>query len=142
VTKTPDLEALYRNTTFRVEAPNGHIDIRIGDKHPRIDSLLSEHNATEWAYITAWNPGSRPMSAEENALAHDKLLEIIRDRNFQPYLGEGIPDQEGWAPEQSIWIAGISRHEAAELGRQFGQNAIVVGTLGGVAELVFFEEPT
>ena len=140
MTRTPDLETLYRNTTFRVEAPNGHLDIRIGDKHPRIDSVLSEHNATEWAYITAWNPGSRPTSTEQNALAQEKLIKIVQDRGFRFYLGDGIPDQEGWAPERSVWIAGISREEAVEIGRQFGQNAIVVGNLGSVAELLDCDE--
>jgi hypothetical protein len=133
----PILEDVYNATTFRVETPDGHTDIRIGTKHPRIDALLSQQKETEWAYITAWNPGSRPLPADQNALAHDNLLQLIRDRGFACYEGDGIPDKEGWAPEGSVWIAGISRHEAAEIGRQFGQNAIAVGHLGEVAELLF-----
>jgi hypothetical protein len=133
--ETP-LESSYRATSFRVDAPSGGIDIRVGEKHPRIDALLSKHNATEWAYITAWNPGSSPLSAEQNAVAQDELLQIIRNRGFALYEGDGIPDKEGWAPERSIWIAGISRREALEIGRKFGQNSIVVGVIGGVAELV------
>jgi Protein of unknown function (DUF3293) len=134
------LEGLYVATAFRVEAPDGHIDIRIGEKDAQIDALLSKLNAIEWAYITAWNPGSRPVPAEQNTLAHDKLLQIIRGRGFTYYEGDGIPDQEGWAPERSVWIAGIGRDEAVELGRRFGQNAIVVGRLVGVAELVPCDE--
>jgi hypothetical protein len=130
------LEDLYKATRFRIESADGHTDIRIGERHSRIDALLSHHNATEWAYITAWNPGSRPMSADENVLAQGKLLQLVRDRGFAFYEGDGIPDNEGWTPERSVWIAGINRREAIELGRQFGQNAIVVGSLSGVAELV------
>jgi hypothetical protein len=136
VTDNLDLEALYTNTTFRIECLCRNIDIRVGQKHPQIDALLSHHGCTEWAFITAWNPASRPAPADQNALAQAELLQLTRDRGFSFYEGDGIPDQTGWAPERSVWIAGINRREAIELGRQFGQNAIVVGSLGGVAELV------
>jgi hypothetical protein len=131
------LDSVYRATTFRVETPKGHIDIRVGQKQPKLDTLLLRLGATEWAYVTGWNPGSRPVSADQNALAQDELLRLIRYRGFAFYEGDGIPDNEGWAPERSAWIAGISRREAAELGRQFGQNAIIVGSLGGAAEWLF-----
>ena len=131
------LEILYRATTFRVETADDYIDIRIGQQHAKVDAVLSRLGAMEWAYVTAWNPGSRSMGADENALAQGELVRLIRDRRFEFYKGNGIPVENGWVPEQSIWIAGICRRDAGEVGRQFGQNAIVVGTLGGVAELVF-----
>ncbi len=136
MTEGAKFAALYKATTFRVEGPEGIVDIRVGEVHPRIDALLLPHGVTEWAYITAWNPGSRPMSEDQNALAHDELIKVLRERGFTFYEGDGIPDQAGWAPERSVWIAGISRREAVEIGRRFGQNAIVVGSLGGIAELV------
>jgi len=129
----------YLATTFRVESPNGHIDIRVGEKHPRIDALLSHHNATEWAYITAWNPGSQPVAAEINSVAHAELIDLVGKRALPYYEGDGIPDNLGWPPERSVWIAGITRREALTIGARFGQNAIVVGELGGIAELLFCE---
>jgi Protein of unknown function (DUF3293) len=131
------LEAAYLATTFRVEAPSGNVDIRIGRDSMKLDALLLHLGATEWAYVTAWNPGSRLLSADLNAAAQDTMLQIIRDRRFAFYEGDGIPDTPGWVPERSVWIAGISRQYAVKIGRQFGQNAIVVGILGGVAELVW-----
>lgn len=136
MTEGDDFAALYRATTFRVETPDGHIDIRVGEKHAGIDALLSRHNATDWAYITAWNPGSRPLSADQNEVAHLTLRQTIRDRGFECYVGDGIPDNEGWAPERSVWIAGIGRAEAIALGMRFAQSAIVVGSFGEIAELV------
>jgi hypothetical protein len=142
MTAGDNLTDLYKATTFRVESPAGHIDIRVGERHSPLDALLSRHSATEWAYITAWNPGSQPLSADQNALAHLTLLQTIRDRGFVCHIGNGIPDNEGWAPERSVWIAGIGRAEAIALGVRFGQNAIVVGTIGGIAELAFCDEFT
>jgi Protein of unknown function (DUF3293) len=138
--RSSTLEAAYLATTFRVEAPGGKIDIRVGHKQPKLDALLLQLGATEWAYVTAWNPGSRLARADQNTFAQDELLRLVRDRGFAFYEGLGIPDIEGWAPERSIWIARIGRREAIELGRQFGQNAIVLGSLSGVAELVWCEE--
>jgi hypothetical protein len=137
MTKTQKVLAnLYRATTFRVESPDGIIDIRVGEKHPRIDALLSHHKVTEWAYITAWNPRSQLLSAEQNALAQVQLTDVVLERGLGFYGGSGIPDNPGWTAERSVWIAGISRQAAVELGARFGQNAIVVGTAGGVAELL------
>ena len=134
------LEAAYLATTFRVESSSGQIDIRVGHMHPKLDALLQELGATAWAYVTAWNPGSRPMRADQNALAQDELLRMVRDRGLTLFEGDGIPDRAGWAPERSVWIAGISRQEAVEFGRRFGQNAIVAGREGGVADLVWCVE--
>jgi len=136
-TKDNELGRLYRATTFRVESPAGIIDIRIGEKHPRIDALLALLSATDWAYITAWNPVSQPVSAEINAAAHAELLDLVGRCPLPFYEGDGIPDNPGWQPERSVWIAGIERREAQQIGARFRQNAIVVGKLGGMSELLF-----
>jgi hypothetical protein len=126
----------YNATTFTVETPIGRIDIRVGKRHPRIDRLMEGVSPAAWAYITAWNPHSELLSKDQNAIAQGSLRRVIRDRGFLNYEGYGIPDNPGWSPEQSVWIAGIDRTEAEFIGRQFGQNAIVVGVAGGIAELL------
>jgi hypothetical protein len=60
----------------------------------------------------------------ESSVAPDKLLQVLQGQSFVLYEGNGIPDQEGWAPERSVLIAGISRHEALEIGARFGQNVM------------------
>jgi hypothetical protein len=137
VTEPPvKLEILYRATTYRVKTPETTIDIRIGDRHPMIDRLLSQLKATQWAFVSAWNPGSRQVSADANASAQDALVQFVAQRGFAYYEGAGIPDSADWSAETSLWIAGISGIEARELGLRFKQNAIVFGELGGTAELV------
>jgi Protein of unknown function (DUF3293) len=134
------LESAYLATTFRVNSPHGNIDIRVGQRQPKLDALLLELGATEWAYVTAWNPGSRRLSADQNELAQARLLRLLQDRDFTFYGGEGIPDVQGWVREHSVWIARIDLEEAVEIGRQFGQNAIVGGILGRVAQMVWCDE--
>ncbi len=119
--------------------PGSVIDIRVGNRHAELDELLPEPLVTEWAFITAWNPGSKLLSAQQNAARHEELMQIVRDHGYQYYGGAGIPDNSGWMPERSIWIAGIPRADAVHLGKRFGQNAIVVGMVGMPAELLFID---
>ena len=131
------LETQYESTTFRVEVPRGYLDIRLGNRHPPIDRLLERLGATEWAYITAWNPQSQAVSHAQNGIAQEQLKQCLRAHGLHFYQGDGIPDAGDWTPERSVWVAGIGRQDAIDIGGQFGQTAIVVGTNGGVAELVY-----
>jgi hypothetical protein len=60
----------------------------------------------------------------------------LRDGAEENQRHRGYQDNDLTAPERSVWIAGIGRTDAVALGVLFGQNAIVVGTYGGIAELV------
>jgi hypothetical protein len=51
------------------------------------------------------------------------------------FPGEGIGDDGVWPPERSVLVLGIEREAALQLGRRFGQRAIVCGDLGGLATL-------
>ena len=131
---SPELEAAYRNTTFRVfriGAP--HIDIRIGFANQDLDVLLGSYGVVSWAFITAWNPASSPLPQAENNKRHVALLATVRDAGW-PYLeGEGVPDEVGWFPERSLLTIGMGEEDAVALGQKFGQHAIVVGILGRLA---------
>ena len=56
------------------------------------------------------------------------------------FLGEGIGDDGTWPLEQGILVLGIEREAAVQLGRRFGQRAIVCGELGGLATLALCDE--
>jgi hypothetical protein len=80
-----DFTEHYKATTFRVETPAGHTDIRVGAKHPGIDSFLSRHNATAWAYITAWNPASSRYPRIRMSWQTSRCCSI-RNRGFEWYV--------------------------------------------------------
>ncbi|HZP92715.1 MAG TPA: DUF3293 domain-containing protein [Burkholderiales bacterium] len=131
------LSGPYRRTVYRVEAPAGAIDIRIGERHPALDALLDSHAARSWAFVSACNPGSARLAAPENDARHAALLEALRARGLSALEGLGIPHGEGWLPERSVLVPGVDKEEAIEIGRRFGQNAIVFGRRGGRAELLW-----
>lgn len=131
-----ELETAFRNTTYGVDHPDGAIAIRIGEPCPRLDALLREYGKTHWAYVTAWNPRSQKLNDAENAARHAQLLERVRKLGCVYFSGSGSADKENWS-ERSLLILGINQADALRLGNAFDQHAVVVGVVGGCAELLW-----
>lgn len=139
--KTNDLEAAYRATTYRVFLPGGICELRPGVACETLRCWLETAGATCFAIVTAYNPGSQAVSAEQNALRQAQLECELLEAGFEPYAGENIADDGEWADEESCFIADISLDEAIALAEEYGQNAIVCGTGDGVPELVWISTP-
>jgi hypothetical protein len=139
--KRTALWAAYRRTTYMAHTSNGDISITPGRRSPALDGLLNERGVRDWAYVTAYNPASRPLAEEENIRRQQELVELVRDRGLAFLDGEGIGEDSRWPAEPSVLILGIESDDARALGRQFGQLAIVVGRAGEPARLVACAEP-
>ena len=98
--------------------------------------MLLDHNCDTWSYITASNPASELLSDEQNAGRNRELEAQLKSQDLVFYRGEGVGSDSTWPAETSFLILGIDRDAAMHLGRHFGQNAIVYGSLGHAAELV------
>lgn len=134
----PLLDTEYRATTFRVYVPeDAPIDLHVGEPSVRTDLLLARHGVEAWAFVTAWNPGSRSLPAEVNNARHTELLQVVREHGWRFFEGIGIPSNSDWEPERSVLALGVSRSDAAILGKRFGQNAVLAGQRGGKAQLVY-----
>jgi len=130
------LLAAYRRTRFCADTEQGRLVIRVGETCPELDALLRATGSATWAYITAFNPGSVRLRDDQNYARQRELEETVRQLGHPMFLGEGIGDDEAWPPERSILVLGIEREAAVQLGRRFGQRAIVCGEPGGLAALV------
>jgi hypothetical protein len=126
----------YRRTTYVVAVKNP-ILIRIGWNPRRLRHLLETHGVSEWAFITAWNPGSVTLPEAENARRNGALATDLR-RRWTLLEGQGVGD-DGTAPEASYLVLGIGREAAVAAARKYGQLAIVCGTLETGAHLVACE---
>src|SRR5437867_13072483 len=129
------LEA-YRRTTFVADTRKGRMRLRVGQHCSELDALLAGHGVATWAYVTASNPGSVPLTAEENTALQHRLGGSVAELGLVSYPGEGIGDDGRWPPEPSLLILGIGRDGAKRLGREFGQLAIVYGETQREAELL------
>jgi hypothetical protein len=131
----------YRRTTYVAHTGNGDIRIRPGCRSSELDGLLNERRLLDWAYVTAYNPASRLLAAEDNVRRQQELIKAVQDRGLAYLDGEGIGEDATWPAEPSILILGIQADDARALGRQFGQLAIVVGRTGQPARLVACADP-
>jgi hypothetical protein len=129
-----ELEVTYQSTTYAVDCPAGDFGIRLGEPCAPLDALLRLHGVSTWAYITACNPRSELLSSEENAARHAQVLAQVRALGLKVLSGRGKADGGDWV-EESLLILGLDENAAVALGTAFRQNAVVVGRVGGVAEL-------
>lgn len=127
---SPELVAAYRQADYVVRDPP--VVIRVGEASAALDELIGE--AASAAFLTAANPGSERRSDEEN---RDRLAVLKHALAGRRHLeAEGRDPRGGWPAEPSFLVLGISRAEATELARRFGQNAFVWCERGSAAELV------
>ena len=130
------LMSAYRQTSFFADTPRGRFCLRVGSRHADLDAWLVADGVRCWAYVTACNPGSVPLSDTDNRRRQEDLERVVVDMGHRFCRGEGIGDDRRWPPEQSLLMLGIARAETIALGRRFGQHAIVYGEVGGEAQLL------
>ncbi len=130
-----ELWKAYEATDYLADTPWGTLSIRIGRRNARLDALLARFDAKTWAFVTAHNPGSELLDDASNAARHELLLAAIERRRFPCFPGRGCGEDGTWPAEESLLVIGISPEQAAEIGRLFGQYAVVCGCLGDPAEL-------
>lgn len=130
-----DLDALYRQARYVVDDDDVSFTIRIGDSNDGLKELLAERGTSAWAYLTACNPNSQPLSDEENEVRQAEFIERLIADGYTYLRGYGTGDD--WDPEPSLLVLAIGRDAAVGLGREFGQNAILWGESDGVPELVW-----
>jgi hypothetical protein len=130
------LDTAYHKTSYFADTPAGRLRIRIGETHPVLDTLLAERGHRHWAYVTAHNPGSVPLTADENRARQTRLEADVRARGYEAFPGEGVGDDGEWSPEASLLILGMPQTEATALGHAYAQRAVVWGGVGKPALLV------
>lgn len=134
----PALERAYRETTYVVFVPGGGaIGLHPGQRSRALDRLLARAGVRSWAFITAWNPGSRPVPAWRNRYRQDRMFHLLLTSGCIVLPGAGIPAGDDWAPEESVLACGLPPGTARRVARAFGQNAIVAGRRGRPAELAW-----
>ena len=132
----PDLLSAFLSTQFIICAPRGEIVLRVGERNPKLDDLLTTFGAMSCAFVTAWNPGSVRLTDSENAAQQSALITEVRARGHSLLYGRGAGERGPWPPEDSILIIGISRTAATEIGALFKQIAIVFAERHQAVELL------
>jgi hypothetical protein len=126
-----ELQRAYLNTTYWVQARPEPIGFRIGERNRALDRLLSARQVQHWAFVTAWNPGSRRVRTLHNVARQARLLRELKSQGYKWLDALGQSDGDDWPAEPSVLVFGMHVHQALRLGRRFGQHAVVTGKRGG-----------
>jgi hypothetical protein len=132
----PELLQAYRATIYTVRAASSAIAFQVDRPAPEIARLMADSGCTCAAFVTAFNPASRPQTGRSNDEAAARLRRAADAHGWRWLAGEGRDPSGHWPPEQSLLILGIEEREAVDLARQFGQNAIVFIEAGEPPRLV------
>lgn len=132
-----DLIIAYEKTVYSVDTPSGSIEFKINKPNGELNKFVSENGASEWAFVTAFNPRSKRLEPEENEQRNAKLQRLLEQRHFKYFLGRGGEANQNWTPEISFFILDISLDTASEIAKTFDQNAIVWSKVNDLPKLVW-----
>ena len=129
------LVAAYLRSIYRLLEPP--FDIRIGASLPLgLKQWLDDRGFRTFAFLTAENPASRILPEAENAIRQESLrTNLLPLLPNAPYPAVHLSENGAWPEEKSWWAPGLSAEQAVDLGRQYGQNALVFWRQGGDVEL-------
>ena len=133
----PALCDAYLQTIYRVLDAPQPVEIRIGEHCAALDRLLEDYDVREWTFVTASNPRSRPLPECDNARRNAEMKRSLHQAGWHPLEAIGLPPDDRWQAEASMFIPGMDRHAATKLALRWEQNAFVHGAIGQPAELVW-----
>jgi hypothetical protein len=131
----PQLRKAYRETEYRVTEGEPFV-LRVDEPCPELLGLYRAKNVSCAAFITACNPFSQPLSAEENARRQAELRSELARRSLFYLEGVGQHPSGTWPGEPSFLVLGLALEAAKTLGRAYEQNAIVWCGADAVPRLV------
>ena len=133
-----DLLKSYKSTTYTTNTPT-IFHIKIGELNADLNVYMASNKFNSWTYITAENPFSKKLTANENKLRNQQLENEIIEQGYSYMPGQGIPENSDWSPEASYLIFNISRDQARSMAQTYQQNAFVFGGLTSLPELISLE---
>lgn len=133
-----NLEEIYGRANYRIYPKDGvSLSVPVGRCSSELNQFLTKTGATRFCLITAWNPGSRPLSREENIQAQQGL---IRELQVYPGILPAFSDGDDWEGEEMLFVPDIEVPHAIEIAGKFGQAGILYGIRNGDVRVIMVDE--
>jgi len=132
----PALKRAYETSIYSARVDDDDVRIEIGKVCADLERALDRHDATTWAYMTAWNPQGKTLPEDINDQRQDDLRTALMRGGFEFAEGQSEPADGNEMSECSLLVFGIAENDAVALAKYFDQLAIVAGEIGQPARLV------
>jgi hypothetical protein len=111
--------------------------LNIGHRHPEFDAWLTSHGLSNYAFLTPYNPYSRPRLEAENHRSLRQLLDVLHTSHIPFGPAEARDPSGDWPAEAGVFLLNVPPGVVHQFGRHFQQFAVVEGKVGGVPMLVW-----
>lgn len=133
---SPELEAAFRATAYRVETPAGRFDLRVAQTLPAaFASWLEAQNVSFWGVVTAYNPASRRLPDDVNRQASVALFKAASVAGWRAFPACNLADAGDWPPEPGWLLLGGDEAGLCALARGFSQTAVLCAAAGEAPRL-------
>lgn len=126
----------YRATHYRVIGTAAPFLLRVDLPSRELAACHREHAVDCSAFLTAWNPHSQPVSAQENASAQGRLATVLHGHGCVLVAALGVDPAGLWQAEQSVLALGLDLEHALAVARDFRQNALLWAGADAVPRLI------
>ena len=134
--KSAGLREAYRAAHYSVELEGQPHPLRVGQSSDAVGALLRSLGSEGAAFITAHNPASLQLGPVHNTMADRALRGDLKHAGAHVIKGLGGDPGGKWPLETSYLVTGLSRVDAEELARRYGQYAMLWIEADGAVSLV------
>lgn len=131
----PALIQAYRDACYRVTGVALPFVLSVDRASTELRAVCLQHGRASAAYLTAWNPQGRDVAAAENAVAQSELRARLRALGLA-VIEARTEAADGAHAEASLLVPGLDRVGTEQLGRAFGQNAVIWAGADAVPRLI------
>lgn len=120
-----ELLAAYRATEYWVGTGPDPFCLYIGQHSAPFAPLLDDSGCGCAVVISAHNPFGKPRAIDAIAESHERLRRALDNQSTVLIEGVGRDTARLWPEEKSFLAIGLPLEAARQMGKRFGQNAIV-----------------
>jgi Protein of unknown function (DUF3293) len=139
---SPVLLATYQAAEYWVGEGPGAFCLRMEQYSAPLAQLLHDSGSEGAAFISAFNPFSRPSATSNNDAAHERLRQALAKQSARLIGGAGRDATGRWPEEKSFLAIGLGLEAAREIGKRFQQNAIVWSGIDAKPQLILLRKVT
>lgn len=126
----------YQCTNYSVRDGSDNFVLRIDVISNSLENLYQRNGVGSAVFVTAFNPLGEQTEEAQNLAAHETLGTRLRSLTSHVFAGIG-EDPSGEWPGEPSWLAlGIDLATSRQLGRDYGQNAVVWCNSDAIPKLI------